>query len=111
MMSILFICLAVALLTAQMGLSLAFGAFLAGLMISDSQYSHNAFGNLIPLKDLFASFFFISIGILLDLNFVIDHPGLVFLTVIIVIFFKALTASGTAFLLGHTGGPLWLGLL
>lgn len=102
MMSILLICLAVALLTSELGMSLAFGAFLAGLMISDTQYSHNAFGNLIPLKDLFASFFFISIGILLDLNFVADHALLVFLTVIIVIFFKTLMASGTAFLLGHT---------
>jgi CPA2 family monovalent cation:H+ antiporter-2 len=102
MMSTLFICLSVALLTAKMGMSLAFGAFLAGLMISDTQYSHNAFGNLIPLIDLFASFFFVSIGLLLDLNFVIDHPGLVFFTVLLVIFFKVITASGTAFLLGHT---------
>jgi CPA2 family monovalent cation:H+ antiporter-2 len=102
MMSILLICLAVALLTSELGMSLAFGAFLAGLMISDSQYSHSAFGNLVPLKDLFASFFFISIGILLDLNFVYDHAWLVILTVIIVIFFKALMAGGTAFLLGHT---------
>jgi CPA2 family monovalent cation:H+ antiporter-2 len=102
MMSILLICLSVALLTSEMGMSLAFGAFLAGLMISDSQYSRTAFGNVIPLKDLFASFFFISIGILLDLNFVFDNAWLVVLTVIIVIFFKALMASGTAFLLGHT---------
>jgi CPA2 family monovalent cation:H+ antiporter-2 len=102
MMSILLICLGVALLTSELGMSLAFGAFLAGLMISDTQYSHSAFGNLIPLKDLFASFFFISIGILLNLNFVADHAWLVLLTVIIVIFFKALMASGTAFLLGHT---------
>jgi CPA2 family monovalent cation:H+ antiporter-2 len=102
MMSILLICLAVALLTSELGMSLAFGAFLAGLMISDSQYSQSAFGNLIPLKDLFASFFFISLGILLDLNFVINHAGLVIMTVIIVVFFKALMAGGTAFLLGHT---------
>lgn len=102
MMSILFICFAVALLTAELGMSLAFGAFLAGLMISDSQYSQSAFGNMIPLKDLFASFFFISLGILLDLGFVVDHLTLVLFTVMIVIFFKALMASGTAFLLGHT---------
>ncbi|MBN2814432.1 MAG: cation:proton antiporter [Bacteroidales bacterium] len=102
MMSVLFICMAIALLTAELGMSLAFGAFLAGLMISDSQYSHNVFGNLIPLKDLFASFFYISIGILLDVNFVAENPGLVTGTVLIVVFFKAITASGTAFLLGHT---------
>jgi CPA2 family monovalent cation:H+ antiporter-2 len=111
MMCILLICLSVALLTSELGMSLAFGAFLAGLMISDSQYSQNAFGNLIPLKDLFASFFFISIGILLDLNFVFNHAWLVVLTVIIVIFFKALMASGTAFLLGHTfRGTVMVGL-
>jgi monovalent cation:H+ antiporter-2, CPA2 family len=102
MMCTLFICLAVALLTAKLGMSLAFGAFLAGLMISDTQYSHNAFGNLIPLKDLFGSFFFVSIGILLDLDFVFSHPGIVLITVFLVVFFKAIMASGTAFLLGHT---------
>jgi CPA2 family monovalent cation:H+ antiporter-2 len=111
MMSILLVCLSVALLTSELGMSLAFGAFLAGLMISDSQYSHSAFGNLVPLKDFFASFFFISIGILLDLNFVFENIWLVILTVMIVIFFKALTASVTAFLLGHTfRGTIMVGL-
>ena len=102
LMSLLFICLGVAFMTAKLGMSLAFGAFVAGLMISDTEYSHSAFGNLTPLKDLFVSFFFISIGILLDLKFVFDQPGLVLITVFIVIFFKALMAAGTAFLLGHT---------
>ncbi len=88
MMSVLLICLSVALLTAELGMSLAFGAFLAGLMISDTQYSHSAFGNLVPLKDFFASFFFISIGILLDLNFIILHPWLVIATVVAVIIFQ-----------------------
>jgi len=111
LMSILFICLGVALLTAKLGMSLAFGAFVAGLMISDTQYSHNAFGNLAPLKDIFVSFFFISIGILLDIRFVIEYPFLVLLTVVIVIFFKALLAAGTAFLLGHTfRGTIMVGL-
>jgi CPA2 family monovalent cation:H+ antiporter-2 len=102
LMSILLICLSVALLTSELGMSLAIGAFLAGLMISESEYSHNAFGHLIPFKDTFASFFFVSIGILLDLNFVFDHPWLVFLTALMLIFSKALLAGGTAFLLGHT---------
>jgi CPA2 family monovalent cation:H+ antiporter-2 len=101
-MATLLICLAVALLTAELGMSLAFGAFIAGLMISDTQYSHSIFGNLAPLKDLFVSFFFVSIGILLDLNFIYDNPVLVIFTVFIVIFFKSMMASGTAFLLGHT---------
>ncbi|NLE36198.1 MAG: sodium:proton exchanger [Bacteroidales bacterium] len=102
LMSLLLICLAVAMLTHQLGMSLAFGAFLAGLMISDTEYSHSAFGNLIPFKDVFTSFFFVSIGMLLDLGFVADHPWLVIGTVLLVIVLKAFVAGLTAFSLGHT---------
>jgi CPA2 family monovalent cation:H+ antiporter-2 len=102
LMSILLFCLAVAMLTNELGMSLAFGAFLAGLMISDSEYSHNAFGNLIPFKDVFTSFFFVSIGMLLDLGFVYDHPWLVIATVLLVIVLKTVIAGFTAFTLGHT---------
>lgn len=102
MMSIFAICLSVALLTSEMGISLAFGAFLAGLMISESEYSHNAFGQLIPFKDTFTSFFFVSIGLLLDLNFVAEHLTLVISTVLLVLLIKMLIAGGTAFILGHT---------
>ncbi len=102
MMSILLICLSVALLTSHLGLSLAFGAFLAGLMVSRSEFSHNAFGNLIPFKDTFTSFFFVSIGMLLDLQFVIDNLWIVLLTVVLVIGVKTIVAGATGFLLGHT---------
>jgi CPA2 family monovalent cation:H+ antiporter-2 len=101
-MSILLVCLAVALLTASLGLSLAFGAFLAGLMVSESEYSHNAFGHLIPFKDAFASFFFVSIGILLNLDYVAMHIILVLVTVLVVILIKSSIAGITAFFLGHT---------
>jgi CPA2 family monovalent cation:H+ antiporter-2 len=111
MMSIFLICLAVALLTSQLGMSLAFGAFLAGLMISDSQYSHNAFSNLLPFKDTFTSFFFVSIGMLLDMTFVIDNYPLVILSVFLVITLKAAIAGGTGFILGHTfRGTVLVGL-
>ncbi|MBN2485708.1 MAG: cation:proton antiporter [Bacteroidales bacterium] len=102
LMSIFLICLAVALLTSELGLSLAFGAFLAGLMISESEYSHNAFGHLIPFKDTFTSFFFVSIGMLLDLSFVADNIFMVVYSVLIVIVVKTVVGGGTAFLLGHT---------
>jgi len=102
MMSIFVICLSVALLTAKMGISLAFGAFLAGLMISDSEYSHNAFGHLIPFKDTFTSFFFVSIGMLLNLDFVVENLILVIGTVLLVLVLKTVIAGGTAFVLGHT---------
>jgi CPA2 family monovalent cation:H+ antiporter-2 len=102
LMSILLICLAVALLTQELGMSVAFGAFLAGLMISDSEYSHSAFGNLMPFKAVFTSFFFVSIGMLLDVEFVISHPWLVIATVLLVILLKTIVAGFTAFVLGHT---------
>ncbi len=102
LMSILLICLSVALLTSALGMSLAFGAFLAGLMISESEYSHNAFGHLIPFKDTFTSFFFVSIGMLLDLSFVTTNYGQVIFTVFLVILVKTFVGGGTAFVLGHT---------
>ncbi len=102
LMSLLLICLAVAMLTNQLGMSLAFGAFLAGLMISDTEYSHSAFGNLVPFKDVFTSFFFVSIGMLLDLGFVADNPWLVIGAVILVVILKTFIAGMTAFALGHT---------
>ncbi len=111
LMSILLICLSVALLTYQLGMSLAFGAFLAGLMISESEYSHNAFGHLIPFKDTFTSFFFVSIGMLLDLRFVFEHFWIVVGTIAIVIVVKTIIAGGTGFILGHTfRGTVLVGL-
>lgn len=110
-MSIFLICLAFALLTSELGMSLAFGAFLAGLMISESEYSHNAFGSLIPFKDLFSSFFFVSIGMMLDLSFVFQNIQLVMLAVVLLIFIKSVVAGGTGFLLGHTfKGTVMVGL-
>ncbi len=102
MMIVLLICLSVALLTSAMGMPLAFGAFLAGLMISESEYSHNAFGNLITFRDTFTSFFFVSIGMLLDLGFVVNNMGVIALIVILVVLLKMLVGGFTAFLLGHT---------
>lgn len=110
-MSIFLICFAVALLTSKLGMSLAFGAFLAGLMISDSEYSHNVFGNFLPIKDIFTSFFFVSIGMLLDVSFVSQNFRLVLLSIIIVLVLKTIIAGGTGFLLGHTlHGTILIGL-
>ena len=102
LMSIFLICFSIALLTSKLGMSIAFGAFLAGLMISDNEYSHSAFADLIPFKDTFTSFFFVSIGMLLNVHFVIDNFMLVLLSVILVIAIKTFFAGGVGFVLGHT---------
>ena len=93
------LCFAVAFLTAEAGLSLAFGAFLAGLVISESDYSHQATSTILPFRELFTSFFFISIGMLLDLDFFLSHIGVVLLLVVVVFFLKGtIAAIATAFL-------------
>jgi len=76
-LSIVVICLATAWLTSSVGLSLALGAFFAGLIISESEYSHQATANILPFREIFISFFFVSIGMLLDIRFFFDHLLLV----------------------------------
>ncbi len=75
LLSVVVICLAAAWLTAAAGLSLALGAFIAGLIISESEYNHQAIGNILPFRDVFTSFFFISVGMLLDVRYLAEHPG------------------------------------
>lgn len=111
LMSIFLLCFAIALLTSKLGMSLALGAFLAGIMISDSEYSFNVFGNFLPIKDVFASFFFVSIGMLLEVSFVIENLQLVLLSILLVIVVKTIIAGGTGFILGHTfQGTVIIGL-
>ena len=62
----LFIVLGMALLTSSLGLSLALGAFLAGVVLAESDYSHQVVSDILPFKDVFNSLFFISVGMLLD---------------------------------------------
>ena len=96
MLSIVLICTAVAWLTAQAGLSLALGAFLAGLIVSETEYSHQALGNILPFRDVFASFFFISIGMLLDVEFLLKNPGIISLLTLGVLLIKAIMAGSAA---------------
>jgi CPA2 family monovalent cation:H+ antiporter-2 len=93
------ICFFVAFLTSQAGLSLALGAFLAGLIISESEYSHQATSTILPFRELFTSFFFISIGMLLDLTFFSQNAVKILLLVGIVFIMKgSLAAVATIFL-------------
>lgn len=100
LLSILVICFSVAWLTSAVGLSLALGAFLAGLMISESGYNHDALGSILPFKDIFTSIFFISIGMLLDINILFMHPWLIILIALGVIFLKGFIGALTVIALG-----------
>lgn len=100
-LTVIVICLVVAWGTNQAGLSLALGAFLAGLIISESEYSYQATGIVLPLREIFTSFFFVSIGMLLDMRFLIEHLGGILLLVFIVALLKFFVVSLAVFLLGY----------
>ncbi|RLD27805.1 MAG: potassium transporter KefB, partial [Bacteroidetes bacterium] len=87
------ICITITFLTSEAGLSLALGAFLAGLIISESEYSHQATGTILPFRELFTSIFFISIGMLLDLQFFMENALVVLPLVIVVFILKGTIAS------------------
>jgi CPA2 family monovalent cation:H+ antiporter-2 len=101
LLSIVFICLATAWLTSSIGLSLALGAFMAGLIISESEYSHQAMGNIMPFRDIFMSFFFVSIGMLLDISFFTSNLVYLLVLAIAVIIIKSATAGLATFILGY----------
>ena len=73
--------LGVAYLTYLAGLSFAFGAFVAGAVLGASDYSHQALGDIVPLRDVFGLLFFASVGMLVDPGFVVAHAGQVALLV------------------------------
>ena len=100
LLTLVVICLAVAWLTSSAGLSLALGAFLAGLIISESEYSHQALGNVLPFRDVFMGFFFVSIGMLLDINLLSQQPRLVLLIASGVFVLKIIIACLVTILLG-----------
>ncbi|MDO9527812.1 MAG: cation:proton antiporter [Syntrophales bacterium] len=100
LLSVVVMCLAVAWITSSAGLSLALGAFLAGLIISESEYSHQALGNILPFRDVFISFFFVSIGMLLDIGFLFRQPGTIVLLTLSVLALKAIIAGFATILLG-----------
>jgi len=99
-LSVVVLCLMIAWLTNEIGLSLALGAFLAGLIISESEYGHEALAHILPLRNVFASFFFVSIGMLLDLHYFLQQPALILLAAGGVLMLKALIAGGAAFFMG-----------
>jgi monovalent cation:H+ antiporter-2, CPA2 family len=74
LLAILGLCIGTAYLTALAGLSLALGAFLAGMLVADTEYGHRAMGDLLPLRDAFVSVFFVSLGMLFDVRVVVGEP-------------------------------------
>lgn len=100
LLTIIVICFGVTWITSNLGLSTALGAFLAGLIISNSEYKHQAMGNILPFQDIFLSLFFISIGMLLNIGFVIENLPLIIVLTVAVILLKSVIAGAVAAILG-----------
>ncbi|MBN2364554.1 MAG: potassium transporter KefB, partial [Calditrichaeota bacterium] len=101
LMTVAFLAFSIAWITSQIGLSLALGAFLAGLIISESEYSHTAFATILPLRDLFLSFFFVSVGMLMDIRVLGDRPAIILLGFMLIILLKFMFAGTAALLLRY----------
>ncbi|HEY9730879.1 MAG TPA: cation:proton antiporter [Drouetiella sp.] len=97
LLTLMVLCLSVALFSQNIGLSIALGAFLAGIMISESPYIHQALTDLMPLRDLFATVFFVSIGMLLDPRFIINHLLEVLTFVLLLVIGKILIGTLSSF--------------
>ena len=93
------------------GLSFAFGAFVAGMMLSESDYGYQALSDIIPLRDVFSLLFFTSIGMLLDVNFLINNWKMILMLVALVMLGKAFMLAVLSRAFGyHNVIPLAMGL-
>ena len=93
--------IATALVTAAAGFSLAIGAFLAGLIISESEYGLQALSDVLPFRALFSGVFFTSIGMLLDLPLVLSQPLVLVAATLVLILVKSVVATGAVLARGR----------
>jgi CPA2 family monovalent cation:H+ antiporter-2 len=94
LLTVLVLCLGAALGTQIFGLSAVFGAFLIGLVLRETRFAHQALAEITPLRDIFAAFFFVSLGMLLDPRFVINNWVLIISAVALIFAIKFITVSG-----------------
>jgi monovalent cation:H+ antiporter-2, CPA2 family len=74
-----------------LGLSAALGAFVAGLVLSESEFDHRVIAEVVPLRDLFATLFFVSVGMLIDIHFIVEHWQMVLATAAFTLVLKAVS--------------------
>ncbi|QAR32977.1 potassium transporter KefB [Geovibrio thiophilus] len=108
MITIVLLCLGVAWFTSMAGLSLALGAFLAGIVVSESGYGQQALGDVVPFKDVFTGFFFVSIGMLLNPAVVMANPVAIIVSLLLLVLFKF---AVTGFVVNILGYPMRVAVL
>ncbi|MBY0505532.1 MAG: cation:proton antiporter [Bryobacteraceae bacterium] len=90
------------------GFSFALGAFLAGLMLSESEFSHQALSDVVPLRDIFGLLFFVTVGMLFDPHYVIHHAALILLVVAAIVAGKAVIFGALALAFGYRYMAPWV---
>ena len=85
-----------------LGLSAAVGAFIVGLLIGQSVFARQAFADIVPLRDIFGAVFFVSLGMLADLNFVANNPGIVLVVVAVIVVAKFIIGSAVPLVFGYS---------
>ncbi|HIE16658.1 MAG TPA: sodium:proton exchanger [Dehalococcoidia bacterium] len=103
LLTILILCFGAAIATYIFGLSIVFGAFVVGLLLRESRFAHQALAEVTPLRDVFATLFFVSLGMLLSLQFVVEHRTAVLLLVGVVLGLKFLICFGITRFFGYGG--------
>ena len=103
-LNLLLVTLGLAWLTELAGLSLALGAFIAGMLISETEYKHQVETDIRPFHDVLLGLFFITIGMLLDWRMVVDRWGLVLVLVTLPVLFKLMLVTALTRLFGATMG-------
>jgi len=101
LLTVIAVCFGTAYLTSLAGVSVSLGAFLAGLVVSESRFSEHAFGEILPLQILFSATFFVSVGMLLDVGFLVAHLPTVLLAIVAVLVVKAVTTGISVLALGY----------
>ena len=101
LLSVFAICLTTAYLVSLAGISVSLGAFLAGLVVSESRFSHHAFAEIMPLQILFSAVFFVSVGMLLDVSFFVSNLPLVLGAIAVILVLKVVTTGIAALALGY----------
>jgi CPA2 family monovalent cation:H+ antiporter-2 len=101
-LAVLAIAMGVAFGSAELfGVSFALGAFFAGMLLNESEFSHQAAQDSLPMRDAFAVLFFVSVGMLFDPNILVQHPWQVLATTLIIVFGKSAAAYVIVRAFGH----------
>ncbi|MBW2527252.1 MAG: cation:proton antiporter [Deltaproteobacteria bacterium] len=107
-LALLAVCLGAAWLTSAVGLSVALGAFVAGVVLADTEFAHRAMGDVVPIRDLLTSIFFMSMGMLFDIRVVIAAPALVLGLLAAFVFGKGIIAAIAAMAMRFPARVAWL---